>query len=1100
MTPLPPQFLGSVLMLASIAHAQVVPETAEPSPSAVVTLSPFVVETTQDIGYLATSTLAGTRLNTSLKDVGAAVSVYTEEFLADIGVQNIEDILAYTASTEGGGVNGNFSGITGESSDAARDDPSGVNRVRALATATRTRDYFASDIPSDTYNFGALTISRGPNAVLAGIGSAGGIIDSALRQAGFKDNNQLVVRVGDFGTHRQELHLNKVLVPNRWALRIDLLNERQGYRQEPTYEKDRRLYLASTYRVRDPKRGGFLGRTTVRGNFEIGRIEGVPPNMLTPVASLQSWFGNANPAIDKWSANGALQQIFNGAGAVIAPNNIVAGFPLFRNWGLIFADPTSTKPGVGFTDPDLAAIQGFMGTIPGGNQGPGGYVRSTGDTTRARAGYARTRLMDRNIFDFYDQLMTGAFDFREQKFDALDVRLEQLLLGGKAGFEIAYNHQNFERTRDFPITGDEEIYIDTTRFLSIRSAAYPQGIPNPNFGRPFIISRDAFRDQLNSTERDAYQATAFYQHDFRESSSRVARWLGRHSFSGLLFKTDILRGNRTFASTWDPAGQLNPLTSIAAGPGLFASQVNAWFYLGDSLLNVDRLEDVRLQAISGARPEFGETYTLRVYDPVSRSFVTGTTTPLRILSNLRDQQEEITSGAVTLQSHWLDDHVTTLFGWRKDKANAFTSGDLPRLPNGNLDTSKYQLQPAAAQKVDSWTKSVVVKYPKKFLPALPAGTELRGYWNDSENFNPVGQRRNVWNEELGSPSASTREYGAMLTLFRGKVDLRVNRFETRISSDSIAGIGNPYAYLNAMIVRMVSAHQTNLRPADFGYIHPAFNTFEDVARAFYTTMPARLEQNISPSSNFEPKFIGTGNTFGWEADTITNRASVSDTVSTGLEIEGVWNPTRNWRIAVNIAKNEAVKSSVAREELEFANTWIANMQTMFNGSLLRGWRNPPSESATLLGQYRGEHVSGIETAAALSGTKAPEIRKWRANLVTRYEFSQGRLRGFSIGGAARWQDKLGIGYPFVVDATGKDVADLANPYFGPDELQVDISFGYRRRLEMLGTRVDWNLGINIRNAIASDDLIPIVANADGSYGTVRIPPHRIWSISNSFRF
>lgn len=89
-------------------------ETAEPSPSAVVTLSPFVVETTQDIGYLATSTLAGTRLNTSLKDVGAAVSVFTEEFLADIGVQNIEDILAYTASTEGGGVNGNFSGITGD--------------------------------------------------------------------------------------------------------------------------------------------------------------------------------------------------------------------------------------------------------------------------------------------------------------------------------------------------------------------------------------------------------------------------------------------------------------------------------------------------------------------------------------------------------------------------------------------------------------------------------------------------------------------------------------------------------------------------------------------------------------------------------------------------------------------------------------------------------------------------------------------------------------------------------------------------------------------------------------------------------------------------
>jgi len=1092
--------LAAGLLLAPLALAQVVPVATEPAKKEVVTLSPFVVESTQDTGYLATSTLAGTRLNTSLKDVGAAVSVYTEEFLADIGVQNIEDILAYTASTEGGGVNGNFSGITGESSDAARDDPSAVNRVRALATATRTRDYFASDIPSDTYNFGALTISRGPNAVLAGIGSAGGIIDSALRKAGFTDNNQVVVRFGDHDTHREEVHLNKVLIRDRLALRVDLLNERQGYRQEPTYEKDQRFYIAATYRLREPKRGGVLGRTTFRGNVEVGRIEGVPPNMLTPVASLQSWFDNANPALNKWSANGALQQILDGAGNVVPATGIVAGFPMFRNWGLIYANPNSNEARVGFADPDLAAIQGFMGTIPAGNQGPGGFLRSTGDTNRTRAGYARTRLMDRRIFDFYNQLMTGAFDFREQEFDATDVRVEQLLLGGKAGFELAFNRQNFERRRDFPITGDEEIYIDTTRFLSIRSTAYPNGIPNPNFGRPFIISRDVFKDQVNATERDAYQASAFYQHDFRQSASRVARWLGRHTLSGLYFGTKIVRANETFASTWDPAGQLNPLTSIAAAPGLFASQVNAWFYLGDSVVNANSLADVRLQPIRGARPEFGETYTLRVFDPVSRAFVTGTSKPLRILTALRNQEEEIKSGAATLQSHWLDDHVTTLFGWRRDQADAFTSGDLPRLPDGNLDTSKYQLDPAASQSVDSWTKSVVVKYPRKYLPALPAGTELRGYWNDSENFNPVGQRRSVWNEELGSPSAKTREYGAMLTLFRGKLDLRVNRFETRISADSIAGIGNPYAYLNSMIVRMVGAHQVNLRPADYGYVHPTFNTFEDVARAFHATTPARLTRNTGPDKNFDPKFVGTGNTFGWEADTITNRASVSDTVSTGLEVELVWNPVRNWRVAVNVAKNEAVKANVAAEELAFANEWIANLQSMYNGSLLRGWRNPPSESATLLGQYRGEHVSPIETAAALSGTKSPEIREWRANLVTRYEFTEGRLRGFSAGGAVRWQDKLGIGYPFVIDASGKEVADLSRPYLGPDELQVDVSFGYRRRLELFGTRIDWNLGLNVRNAIASDDLIPIKANADGSYGTVRIPPHRTWTVSNSFRF
>lgn len=198
-----------LLTLSPLARAQGVTDPAR-SNEEVINLSPFLVETGNDTGYLATSTLAGTRLNTSLKDVGAAVSVYTEEFLADIAVTNIEDILTYTTSTEGGGINGNFSGISGESSDAARDNPSGINRVRGLASATRTRDYFASDIPSDTFNFGSVTISRGPNAVLAGIGSAGGIINSALKQATFRNHHQAVFRIGSFGTHREELHASRL--------------------------------------------------------------------------------------------------------------------------------------------------------------------------------------------------------------------------------------------------------------------------------------------------------------------------------------------------------------------------------------------------------------------------------------------------------------------------------------------------------------------------------------------------------------------------------------------------------------------------------------------------------------------------------------------------------------------------------------------------------------------------------------------------------------------------------------------------------------------------------------------------------------------------
>ena len=61
--------------------------SADVSPPAedVLKLNPFAVSTDKNRGYAASSTLAGTRLNTSLRDVAAAVTVITPEFMADLG-------------------------------------------------------------------------------------------------------------------------------------------------------------------------------------------------------------------------------------------------------------------------------------------------------------------------------------------------------------------------------------------------------------------------------------------------------------------------------------------------------------------------------------------------------------------------------------------------------------------------------------------------------------------------------------------------------------------------------------------------------------------------------------------------------------------------------------------------------------------------------------------------------------------------------------------------------------------------------------------------------------------------------------------------------
>src|SRR5687767_9713319 len=59
-----------------------------------VELAPFTVNSTTDVGYLAGNTLAGSRLNTPLKDTAASISVMTAEFLSDIGALDLNHALA----------------------------------------------------------------------------------------------------------------------------------------------------------------------------------------------------------------------------------------------------------------------------------------------------------------------------------------------------------------------------------------------------------------------------------------------------------------------------------------------------------------------------------------------------------------------------------------------------------------------------------------------------------------------------------------------------------------------------------------------------------------------------------------------------------------------------------------------------------------------------------------------------------------------------------------------------------------------------------------------------------------------------------------------
>jgi outer membrane receptor for ferric coprogen and ferric-rhodotorulic acid len=125
------------------------------------------------------------------------------------------------------------------------------------------------------------------------------------------------------------------------------------------------------------------------------------------------------------------------------------------------------------------------------------------------------------------------------------------------------------------------------------------------------------------------------------------------------------------------------------------------------------------------------------------------------------------------------------------------------------------------------------------------------------------------------------------------------------------------------------------------------------------------------------------------------------------------------------------------------------------------------------------------------------VRKYRVNLVSSYDFSHGRLRGFGVGGAARWQSKVATGYATTLNADNRQVPILDRVFWGPEEFNGDLWLSYKRKVS---ERIRWKAQLNLRNIIGSQDDILVASNPDGRPAVFRIAPERQWFLTNTFSF
>jgi outer membrane receptor protein involved in Fe transport len=134
---------------------------------------------------------------------------------------------------------------------------------------------------------------------------------------------------------------------------------------------------------------------------------------------------------------------------------------------------------------------------------------------------------------------------------------------------------------------------------------------------------------------------------------------------------------------------------------------------------------------------------------------------------------------------------------------------------------------------------------------------------------------------------------------------------------------------------------------------------------------------------------------------------------------------------------------------------------------------------------------------AKNGFANQELRKCRWNLIGDYRFSAGTLKGVSVGGGVRWQDKVAIGYAVQSNGAGGFRYDLAHPYFGPSETNYDFHLAYERPLT---ARINWKVQFNAHNLFDKNHLIPIQAQPDGTFAQYRIAPEATYTLTNTFSF
>jgi outer membrane receptor protein involved in Fe transport len=593
----------------------------------IVKLSPFEVSTTRNVGYQAMETLAGTRIRTDLKDVGASIAVLTKEFLDDIGATDTGTLLQYTTNAEVAGTRGTYAGLGNSVSVDESGNlrtPAGAQRMRGLAAADNTRDFYITDIPWDSYNVDRIDILRGPNSILYGLGSPAGIVNASTRSAEFQNRGEVTARVGSYGAARATLDLNQQLINNVLAIRVDGLWKDEKFEQKPAFEDDKRLYGALRFDPQLFKNRAF--HTSIRAKWEHGEINANRPRIIPPNDSITPWFNpTAITADNPFSGMGRM--LINNPYDPYRTDNIVAGSSrgvsnsTTANYQPWITDPPNQQQAFWLVDGTTNQLYGVNGGYinNGARYSTGGFSGISGGIVGKRQNgmfyglqdlptavtnahnanaalfplcvygvYKRLSLLDPSVFDFYHTLIDGPTKWEFEKWNAYNLDFTQTAWDDRVGVELSYDRQKYKNGAEQLLGGSP------TLSLSILQN-YPDylwnpgnaGVNNPNVGRPYVQAGSG-SGRNYYTDREYRRASLFGELRVSDLTSNnfLVKLLGKHRFNAVGSDEKFFNENRAWqmvanSQAWD--GYWNGTDGASSGINNRSPQM--FVFLGSSIAN-----------------------------------------------------------------------------------------------------------------------------------------------------------------------------------------------------------------------------------------------------------------------------------------------------------------------------------------------------------------------------------------------------------------------------------------------------------------------------------------------------------------------------------